>query len=227
MTHQLIGLHGHGHTGGLQGHTDIVKVELVQQPDVAEGGLHHGLGAHAPVLGQQRLLQGAAVDSDADGDPSLGADLGHRLHMVGPSDIARVDAHLVRPGGDGLQGQLVVKVDVHHHRDGAALLDLAHRLGGGHVGHRHPDDLAPRRRQSADLVKGGLHVVGAGIGHGLDGDRGAPSDGDPAHHDLLGHGKTSRSNPACRKSLFDKLTALFRTSNANDLPHVAESNHQG
>ena len=194
---------------------------------MAEGGLHHSLGTDAPVLGQQGLLQRAAVDSDADGDPPPGAGLGHRLHVVGSPDVPWVDAHLVRPGGDGLQGQLVVKVDVHHYRDGAALFDLAHRLGGGHIGHRHPDNLAPRRRQSADLVEGGLHVVGAGVGHGLDGDRGAPSDGDPAHHDLLGHGKTSRSNSACRKSLFDKLTARFRTSNANDLSHVAESNHQG
>ena len=161
---------------------------------MAEGGLHHGLGTHAPVLGQQGLLQGAAVNSDADGDPPPGAGLGHRFHVVRSPDVARVDAHLVRPGGDGLQSQLVVEVDVHHHRDGALLLELAHRLGGGHVGHRHPDDLTPRRRQSADLVEGGLHVVGAGVGHRLDGDRGAPSDGDPAHHDLLGHEKTSPSS---------------------------------
>ncbi len=36
---------------------DIVEIEPVQQGDVAEGGLHQGLGRDAAVFGQQLPLQ--------------------------------------------------------------------------------------------------------------------------------------------------------------------------
>ena len=95
----------------------------------------------------------------------------------------------LNPGGDGLQGQLVVKVDIHHHRDGAVLLDFPHRPGGLHIGDGHPDNLTPGGGQLPYLPQGSLHVLGGGVGHGLDGDRGAPADGDAAHVDLSGHGR--------------------------------------
>ena len=47
----------------------------------------------------------AAVDPDPDGDAPLAAGVGHRLHPVLAPDISGVDAHLVRSGGDGLEGQ--------------------------------------------------------------------------------------------------------------------------
>ena len=174
-----------GHAGGLEGHADIVKVVPVEQFNVAEGGFHQGLGGDAAVFGQQRLLQGPAIDANSDGKSFHFTDIGHSLHPVLPSDVARVDAHRVAPGGHALKSQLVVKVDVHHQRDMDLLPDGAHRSGRRHVGHRHPDDLTARGLQPEDLLHRGFHVVGAGIAHGLDGHRRAAAHGHLAHHDLL------------------------------------------
>ena len=160
-----------------------------------EGGLHHGLGTDSAVLGQDGLLQRAAVHPDPDGDTSQPAGVGHRLHPVLPADVPWVDAHLVRPGSDSLQCQLVIEVDVHYHWYRAVLLDLAHRPGGLHIGDGHPDDLTPGGGQLFDLVHRGLHVLGGGVGHGLDGDGGAPADGDAAHMDLFGHDYLPNSLP--------------------------------
>ena len=82
-----------GHAGGLEGYTDIVEIKFVQQPDVFEGGLHHGLGADAAVFGQNGLLQRSesrstwaasswAVDSGIPGAAQL-AEPVRRLHDIG------------------------------------------------------------------------------------------------------------------------------------------------
>ena len=154
---------------------------------MAEGGVHQCLGGHAPVLGQQGLFQGPAVDADADGDVFAGAGLGHRLDPVRAADVARVDAHLVGPGGNAFQGQTIVKMDVHHQGQVNGFLDLPHGLGSSHGGHGHPNNLAPGGGQAADLGCGGLHIFCGGIGHGLDGDRGAAPYGHASHQDLFGH----------------------------------------
>ena len=148
---------------------------------------HHGLRTDAAVFGQQSLLQRAAIDTDADWDAPQTAGVCHRLDPVLSTDIARIDADLVRSGRDGLQGQLIVEVDIHHHWERTGLLDLGHRPGGGPIRDRHPHDLTSSRSQGPDLGQGGLHIVGAGIGHGLDGDRRPAADGDAAHMDLSGH----------------------------------------
>ena len=152
-----------------------------------EGRVHQGLGGDAPVLFQQGLFQGAPVDPDADGDVLPGAGVGHGLHPLRVPDVAGVDAHLVCPGLDALQGQLVVEVNVHHQGQVDLLLDGPHRFGGGHVGHRHPDDLAPGGGQAADLLHRGLHVLGGGVGHGLNGPRRAAADGHASHENLFRH----------------------------------------
>ena len=164
---------------------------------MSKGRLHQGLRRHPAVFGQDGLLQGAAVDSDTDGNPLLAAGVGHRLHPVLPADVARIDAHFVAPGGHALQGQPVIEMDVRHQRDGAPLPNGPHRPGGGQIGHRHPHNLAPRRRQTFDLLRCGGHIVGAGVGHGLNGDRSPPSDGDAAHANLSGHRTSLPTGSIC------------------------------
>ena len=67
------------------------------------------------------------------------------------------------------------------------LLDGADGLGGGFVGHCHPDDLTASLLQTTDLLDGGFRVVSAGIAHGLDGDGRTAAHQDAAHFDLFGH----------------------------------------
>ena len=154
---------------------------------MAEGRLHQGLRRDPAVFGQDGLFQRAPVDPDADGNAVGPAGVGHRLHPVGPADVAGVDADLVHPCRHRLQGQAVVEVDVRHQGDGDALLDGPDGVGRRLVRDSHPDDLTPRLGQAADLGHSGLHVVGAGVAHGLDGDGGSPADGDAPRQDLSGH----------------------------------------
>ena len=156
---------------------NVVKVIAVEQGDVPKGRIHQSLGRHTAVFRQQRLFQGPAIDPDADGDMFPGAGHGHGLHPVFPADVAGVDADLIRPGLDALQSQTIVKVDIDHQRQVDLFLDGPHGLGRRHVRHSHPDDLAPRRSQAADLGHGRRHVAGGGVRHGLDGHRSAPAHG--------------------------------------------------
>ena len=70
--------------------------------------------------------------------------------------------------------------------------DSPHSLGRRHIGYRYPDDLAARLLQTEDLIHRGCHIIGAGIGHGLNGDRSAAAHRDAAHKNLSGHWYTSR-----------------------------------
>ena len=118
------------------------------------------------------------------------AGLGHRLHLLLPADVAGVDADGVDALLRAAQSIAVVEMDVRHHGDVDALLDGAYRVGGRLVGNGHPDDLASGLLQLEDLGHSGLHIVGLGIAHGLNGHRGAAAHGDSAHQDLSCHALT-------------------------------------
>ena len=183
-----VGLHVHRYPGALDGDADIVEAAVVQQADVAQGAVHQGLGGDAAVFLQQLPLQGAAVDADADGDAPVPAGVGHGPDLFRGADVAGVDADLVHPLADALQGQAIVKVDIRHQGDVDAAADGADGPGGVHIRHGHPDDLAPGLLQTEDLGHGALHVLGGGIAHGLDADRRAAAHGHGAHMDLFAHG---------------------------------------
>ena len=158
---------------------------------MSHGALHQGLGGDTAVLGPQLLFQRAAVDTDADGDGLLAADVRHRLHLLLPADIAGVDADGIDPPLCAHQGVFVVKVDVRDQGDGDLLADLVHRFRCRLVRDGHPDDLAARRLQGVDLGHGSRHVVGFRIAHGLDGHWGAAAHRHLTYHETLGHACSS------------------------------------
>ena len=193
LAEEPIGRHGQRHVGALDGDADIVKIELVQKPYVAQGALHQGLGGDAAVLDPELLLQGPAVDTDADGDALFPADVRHRFHLLRPADVAGVDAQGVDAPLRAFQRVLIMKVDVRDQGDGDLLPDFVHSLRGRLVGDGDADDLAARRLQGVDLGHGGRHVVGLRVAHGLDGNRGAAAHGHAAHHETLRHVSSSFS----------------------------------
>ena len=95
----------------------------------------------------------------------------HSLHLVGAADVAGIDADFVRPVLHGGDGHLVVKVDVRHQGDMYLLFDLRKGFCGLHVRHRAAHDFAARLLQRQNLGHGGGHVLGPGVGHGLNQDR--------------------------------------------------------
>ena len=139
------------------------------------------------VFFQQNLVQAAPVDTDADGDFFLFTYIHHSFDPVLPADVAGVDADFGGAALGGQNGQLVVKVDVRHQRQGAFLADFGKPPGGLPVGHRQSDDLTAGSGQLFDLVQGALHIRGAGIQHGLNGHGSTAADGHIPHKNLSGH----------------------------------------
>ena len=168
-----------------------MEVKFLQQRHMAHGALHQGLRGDAAVLIPQLLLQGAAIDADADGDMSRTAGLHHRLHPLLRADVAGVDTDFVHPLAGTLQGQPVVEMDIRHQGDMDAAFDGADGLRRRHIRHSHPDDLTAGGLQGVDLIHRSGHIVGLGVAHGLDGHRCTAPNWDVPHHDLSCHRNTS------------------------------------
>ena len=150
---------------------------------MVQSALHQGLRGGRAVLCQDVLFQGAGVDPDADGDVLLAAGVGHGFHPAVVPDVAGIDADFIDARGHGLQGQLVVKVDVRHQGDGHLLLDGGDEGHGLFVGDGRPQDLAPCPLQAQGLLHAALDVCGGHVEHGLHGDGRAASNGHaPGHH---------------------------------------------
>ena len=191
------------HAADLGGEDDLVVAQAV-----ALGGLggverahHHGLHHHlaggqrlrlAAVLvhhaGQQRLVERAPVDADADRLLVLDGAFDHHLEVVvvllADRCIAGVDAVLGQRAGSGgelLEQQVAVVMEVAHdgHAQAAfiqALHDVRYGSRGVVVVDRDADDLRARQSQRRDLFDGTRNVRRVGVGHRLDDDRNLPAD---------------------------------------------------
>ena len=195
LRRQAVGRHGARHVGALEAQADLVEAEVVQQTDVAQGALHHGLRGDAPVFLQQGLFQAASVDADADGQAVGPAGRRHLLHVLPAADVPRVDADGGHAALRRRQGQAVVEMDIRHQGNGGGIRDLPQSCRGLGMGHRQAHDLRPRRRQGPDLGQGGDRVFGLRIAHALDGDRRAAPHGNGAHHQTLGHKTPPEEGP--------------------------------
>ena len=136
---------------------------------------------------EQRLIERAPVDADADGLVILDCALDHGAEVVvvfaADGRIAGVDAVLGKSAGRGgifLEQDVAVVVEVAD--DGhaeAALLETVHdvRHGGGGVlvvdGDAH--NLRAGKGEGCNLFNGGLHVGRVGVGHRLDENRDLPA----------------------------------------------------
>ena len=133
-------------------------------------------------LGQDRLVERAPVDPDADRFPVVVGDLDDRREMLVVAlgtDVPGIDPVLgQRRGRLGVVGKqlvpVVVEVADDRHVDAEAT-DLAdHLRDGGRrlVGvDRHPHQLRAGMRQARDLDGGRVGIGGVGVGHRLDDDR--------------------------------------------------------
>ena len=139
-------------------------------------------GVRVHQLGQDRLVERAPVDPDADRLAVVVGDLDDRREMLVVAlgaHVARVDPVLGERGGHlRVVGQqlvpVVVEVADDRHVDAEAT-DLADHLGDGRgrlVGvDRHAHELRAGVRQARDLDRGRVGIGGVGVGHRLDDDR--------------------------------------------------------
>ena len=163
-----------------------MKTVSFEDGHMPEGAFHHGFRRGTAKACQQLLFKGAAIDPDADGKLPVPGRIHHGLHLLLASDVSRIDPEGVHPVLRGLEGQSVIEVDVGHKGNGNGLPDFADGNGSRHVGNGHAHDVASGLLQALDLGDGGPNVIGPGIGHGLDGNRGIATNGHVPDPDLTG-----------------------------------------
>ena len=151
---------------------------------------HQCLGSGMAILLQKALIQAAAVDTDADRDLTVLADVNNSLDPIFPADVAGVDTDLCGAAFCGGDRQLIVEMDIRHQGQSALSTDISEAFGRFHIGHGEAGDLASGSSQLSDLLQGACHIRGLRIEHGLDHHRGAATDGDTTNNDLSGHGIT-------------------------------------
>ena len=120
--------------------------------------------------------QTSKVDANAYGDLArlcLADDL---FDLRPVPDIAGIQPQAVHSALEGLESELVVKVDVGNQRYRDLTPNLREGLRRLHVRHRTANDLATGLLQSPDLGDGGFDVTSVRLGHRLYADRSITSD---------------------------------------------------
>ena len=93
--------------------------------------------------------------------------LDHLAHAVARADVARIDPEASRTGRRSFDRPLIVEVDVGDDRHRHLGDNLGQRFGRVLVRAGNPHYVRPGHFQIADLLDGGRHVGGQGVGHGL------------------------------------------------------------
>ena len=95
-----------------------MEVVFLEQGGLPDGGLHESLRGGLAVLLEQTLVQGACIDTNADGDPSGFRRAGNSLDLiVEPANIARVHTNGRATGVNGRVHVLGLEMDVRNHRN--------------------------------------------------------------------------------------------------------------
>ena len=134
----------------------------------------------AAVLLVQLRVERAAVHADADGDAAVLGLLGHQPDVLGPADVARVEAQALHARLQGRQRHLVLVVDVGDDRHRAAGHDLGQARGRFLFVACATNDVAAGAGEGVDLLERALDVGRLGDRHRLHGDRGVAADGAPS-----------------------------------------------
>ena len=92
----------------------------------------------------------------------------HRLNTIGGTDIAGIDPYLIRAVFHGGYRQTIIKMDIRHQRNMDLRNDLPYGLGCILIRHGTTDDITPHLFETQNLRHSACHIIGFGIGHGLD-----------------------------------------------------------
>ena len=124
---------------------------------------------------------------------------GDGLDVLGPADVAGVEAQAVHAGLHRGERHPVLVVDVGDDRDRRAGHDLGQALGrlGLVAGAAH--DVAAGRGEGVDLLQRALDVGRLGDRHRLHRDRRAAADGDLADVDLAGRAPALATVQSCSR----------------------------
>ena len=240
LGYAAVGFNGSRHVKGFHGNLDLVEVLLFEQADLPEGGGDHvvddaviaglGLAGLGQPIHQVHVAgktagpadaahgrEAAEIHADADGDITFLGSGDDLAHLVFVAQVAGIEAQAVDATLRAFQRKLVVEMDVGDQRYPDLLLDLRHRLGSFHVGHRGADDLASRFLEFVDLPDRRLDVASVGLRHRLYGDVGATANLDSADVHRFGNPALVHSHLRHRRSTKE----VWRTQK----PELTGDNH--
>jgi hypothetical protein len=133
------------------------------------------------MLLQELFFQRSGVHAYPYGHSSFRCCSGHFPDLVLATDVAGVETQAVHTLPQSLQRKFVVKMYVRNDGKRGFSLYRTQRPGSVHVGHPEPDDFAAAFFQSSDLSCGSLDVTRVGIGHGLNRNRSAVTEGNVSY----------------------------------------------
>ena len=129
--------------------------------------LDQSLRSDAVVFPNNILLQRTAIHADAYRNIPLYSSLENLFHSGPGTDIPGINAYLIGPFLNRVQGQLVVEMNIRYERYVYLFPDFCERLGRLLIRNGHADNLTTRLLQTKNLIHRGLHVLGFGARHRL------------------------------------------------------------
>ena len=122
------------------------------------------------VFCENTLLQGAGINADTDRDILRFAGVGDRLDAAVIADVAGIDADLIHACGDGLQRELVIKMNVGDDRHRYRFFECGDQPNCLHMRNSGTDDLTSCRFQLLRLCDRAFDILGGLVQHRLDTD---------------------------------------------------------
>jgi hypothetical protein len=107
------------------------------------------------------------------------------FNFCAPANVSGIDTQTIRTVVGSSNGQAVIEMDIGNQRDIDLGFDGFYGAGGFLIRHRHPHNLATGGFQPVDLSHSSRHILGRGIGHGLDGNWSPAADRYPAQMNLV------------------------------------------
>ena len=161
----------------LERNLHVVEILRLEDMHVLHGGSHHSLRRDATVLREDFLVQRTRIDADTDGDLCGLGFPDHSPDLLLAADVARIQAQCRNALMNGLDGQLIVKMNIGNQWHPDLFDDVAKILRRIHIRHGQAHDIAARRLQRTDLRHRRLGVRRLRIRHRLHGDGSAAADG--------------------------------------------------
>ena len=119
-----------------------------------------------------------------------------KVDFMGYTDVRiPVDADSVRTLLHGRHSQTRIEMNIGNQGNGNLFSNAGNGLGRRHIRDRHPDDFAASLLQLLNLPDRGLDIIGHGIGHRLDRNRRAATDGHRTDMDLTSYSSRDHSAP--------------------------------
>ena len=163
-----VGLDRPHDAGALDAQNQILEPPLLKQPHISPHLLDHQrhppLGRNIPGL---QVPDAGLVDANANGDPVFTGAVNHPLDLPRILDVAGVEPDLGRPRLDRLHRAIGRKMDVRDQRHIDLLHDPPEGLRIRFRRHRQPHQIAPGRRQLADLPHARRYIRRIDLRHRL------------------------------------------------------------